>query len=1222
MTGHGWYNLPTHPFGMPLRGLLLALLLPVPLRADATTRAALATTETPPAPIAPPETVDALQTLREQVRAEMGRLATSTRPATSAPASQPSEAGVAMESATALYAAMGKLLGRIEQLIALRSQLEELKSPAKIEAFAGELAAIQQRTRELEGKLADPPPYASEEELKQVQAEYEARLSDLRARTAIATERAKSLATAPQQLQEAAARTQKAQVEFQTAIGRLTGLRETARTPVEQRGIEQEIRRAEIEAGLPAFDEQIVRLTQERDAILQSRHERRMPLLRDLMVKLTDWKNMLQQIRSRSEHERIEAELDFIAHHPNSVPAYERTYWEIKLLALTGREEISKRERTLRDRYVELSDLDPKQAIAAEQASWDLLMESLDRRPSRDVREMYLDVQASIRSWRTRTARIRQLLDRTVDEQRDIASQLDECDRQLREKTTLLNRQLEAHAMHHPGDAQAEKRSQDALETQSQFSQQAQQFQLGISRLVGRLKEASAAADSFVYRLEDYRSRLYWRYLYIPECSLWSYRWSETRNEWRSPWERDRRTEVARELRTSVEAIDTAEWTMFGLSVLLAAVAGVWVRRRAVRYTRATIARLAEPKEGEGEHEMTVSDRLHLFAARYAARTAPLVFTAGAALAFVPALEVDGTARALAGSVLMLLIGLALSEALIRLLFLPGKPRQRLLRCSNIVAAHYRRWGMAMWTATVILAVPPLLLHVMELAPYTRGYLWALYETVALLILLLFGFRKQMVLRVVGRPEQVRHPGILALVSGLYPLLWLGTAALLAAGIAGYTVLVAYVISAVVKTVATVMVGLLTTRYLTDLLVRYGQALAKQDDTEPETPSSTAPGNTQRAETRAGPLPDAAPPREPAAAKPPGVTLQLAAAILRWAVAIGAAVLTFSYWGITTVEIRSVLYYELIGPDAVTGRAAITVASVLGAILAIVAAWWVSRALRSVLNTRVYPIYTGLDRGAQAAINTMLHYFLILLGLYFALFAMRVPLGAVTVVLGTLGLGVGLGLQPLFVNFISGLMILFERHVRVGDLIVVNGELGEVTNISMRSTCIRTPDGVELVIPNSDFITKDVINWTLQEKSLRGHVKVGVAYDSDVHLVRRLLLDLARRHPLVRTYPPPEVWFTDFGENALHFEIVAWFDNSSNRWRFMTEIRYEIVRVFTEHGIEIPFPQRTLGTARGKPLPVELVVPGKAEHGEDQPSPPSRDADARTDRPGKAGDAG
>ncbi|HOW19174.1 MAG TPA: mechanosensitive ion channel, partial [Phycisphaerae bacterium] len=264
----------------------------------------------------------------------------------------------------------------------------------------------------------------------------------------------------------------------------------------------------------------------------------------------------------------------------------------------------------------------------------------------------------------------------------------------------------------------------------------------------------------------------------------------------------------------------------------------------------------------------------------------------------------------------------------------------------------------------------------------------------------------------------------------------------------------------------------------------------------------------------------------------------------------------------------------------------------------------------------------GLDRGAQAAINTMLHYFLILLGLYFALFAMRVPLGAVTVVLGTLGLGVGLGLQPLFVNFISGLMILLERHVRVGDLIVVNGELGEVTNISMRSTCIRTPDGVELVIPNSDFITKDVINWTLQEKSLRGHVKVGVAYGSDVHLVRRLLLDLTRRHPLVRTYPPPEVWFTDFGENALHFEIVAWFDNSSSRWRFMTEIRYEIVRVFTEHGIEIPFPQRTLTTAGGKPLPIELVVPGKAEHGEGQPAPPGWDANARVDRPGGAGAAG
>jgi small-conductance mechanosensitive channel len=1205
MTGLAWYNFLRRPFAMRTSialGLLVASVGTAGLAASAEPGPDPTASESEPKLIQPPATTEALKALRGQIAAEMHRLAPSTRPATSAPASQPSELNSAQEAATALYNTMQQLAGRVEQLIVLRSQVEELKSPAKIEAFAKELAAVKQQTGELEAKLADPPPYASEEELKQVQSEYEARLADARTRLAVQAERSKLLAAAPQRLQEAAARTQKAQVDFQTAVGRLTGLRDAAKTPVERRRIEQEIRCAEIEYSLPAFDESILRLTQERDAILQSQHERRLPLLRAMIVRLADWKTLLQQIRSRGERERIQAELNFIAHHPSSVPAYERTYWEIKLLAVTGREELGKREKTLRDRYVEFSELDPKQEISTEEASWELLMESLARRPSRDIREMYLDVREAIRSWRERLARIRRLLDGTVDEQRDITSQLDDYDRQLREKTALFNGQLEAYAGQHPGDARAEKLSQDALETKSQFSQQAQQFQLGVSRLITRVREASGMTSVFLDKLEDYRSRLYWRYLYVPERLLWSYRWGATRNEWLTAQERDKRAQDLQDLRASADAIGPAEWTVFGLSIALAGGASVWLRRRAVRYTEATLARLTEASASEGEHPVAVSERLHLLASRYVARTAPIVFTAATALVFVPVLGVTGTAEALVVSVLTFVIGLMLSEALIRLLFVPGKPRQRLLRCSNVVAAHYRRWGMALWTSTLILAAPAFLLRALDLAPYMRGCLWSLYEIVALLIVVIFGLRKQLVIRVVGRPEQVRHRGVFAIVSALYPLLWLGVAGLLAAGIAGYTVLVAYVVSAVAKTMATILLALLAARYLTELLIRHGHTFAARTGAQPGVPAPSGSGDARPAETSGGPPPGTAQREEPVEAESASVTLQLAAAIVRWLVALAAIVLTFGYWGITTVEARSLLRYELIGPDAVTGRAAITVASVLGAVFAVVAAWWISRAVRSVLNTRVYPIYTGLDRGAQAAVNTMLHYFLILLGLYFALFALRVPLGALTVVLGTLGLGIGLGLQPLFVNFISGLMILFERHVRVGDLIVVNGELGEVTNISMRSTSIRTPDGVELVIPNSDFITKDVINWTLQEKSLRGHVKVGVAYGSDVQLVKRLLLDLTRRHPLVRVYPPPEVWFTDFGDNSLNFEIVAWFDSAPSRWRFMTEIRYEIVRVFSEQGIEIPFPQRTLTTAGGKPLPVEVIAPDKGHCDDAHPS--------------------
>jgi small-conductance mechanosensitive channel len=340
------------------------------------------------------------------------------------------------------------------------------------------------------------------------------------------------------------------------------------------------------------------------------------------------------------------------------------------------------------------------------------------------------------------------------------------------------------------------------------------------------------------------------------------------------------------------------------------------------------------------------------------------------------------------------------------------------------------------------------------------------------------------------------------------------------------------------------------------------------------------------------------------------MTFGLAAALVRWGIAVTTLLLVLRYWGITAVEVRAVLAYELLGPDPASGRSAITIGRLLTAVLAIVAAWWASRAVRSVLNTRIYPTYSGIDRGAQAAINTMVHYFVMLLGLYVALFAVRVPLGAMTVVLGTVGLGVGLGLQPLFVNFVSGLMILFERHVRVGDIVEVGGQAGEVTNISMRSTSIKTADNIDLILPNSSFITSEVVNWTYHETRIRGRVDVSVAYGTDEQLVKRLLLDIARRSTLVLGYPIPEVWFTAFGESSLDFVLALWFRNTADRGRFMNDVRFEISRVFKEHNIDIPYPHRTLTTAGGKPLPVQVVnIPeaggrSTAPRADGQPSDP------------------
>jgi potassium efflux system protein len=177
----------------------------------------------------------------------------------------------------------------------------------------------------------------------------------------------------------------------------------------------------------------------------------------------------------------------------------------------------------------------------------------------------------------------------------------------------------------------------------------------------------------------------------------------------------------------------------------------------------------------------------------------------------------------------------------------------------------------------------------------------------------------------------------------------------------------------------------------------------------------------------------------------------------------------------------------------------------------------------------------------------------------------------------------------LVVNFVSGLIIYAERHVKVGDIVAVGEDLGEVKSVSMRSTQIRSFDGIDLIIPNSEFVTTKVTNWTLQDWKIRGKLNVGVAYGSDVHKVRDILLGIAQAEPRVLPDPEPTVWFTDFGESSLNFVLAAWYPTPGDRWFAMIDMRYEIDRQFKEAGIEIPFPQRTLSIDPDMRLPVSLI---------------------------------
>ena len=228
--------------------------------------------------------------------------------------------------------------------------------------------------------------------------------------------------------------------------------------------------------------------------------------------------------------------------------------------------------------------------------------------------------------------------------------------------------------------------------------------------------------------------------------------------------------------------------------------------------------------------------------------------------------------------------------------------------------------------------------------------------------------------------------------------------------------------------------------------------------------------------------------------------------------------------------------------------------------------------------------------------------------------AIHLDLSVFTVMLGTLGLGLGLGLQPVFVNFISGVMMMFERHVKVGDVIEVGSVLGTVTRINTRSTVVKSFDNIDIIVPNSHMITEQVTNWSLEDRRIRGRMEIGVAYGSDPKQVMEILQSTAEAHPEVQDEPEPHVWFTDFADNALMFTLLIWTDDLSKRMDALTDIRIELDKRFKEAGIDIPFPQRTISMINDQPLRVEMI----SGEGSMRPSPekgrPPADA-PETERP-------
>ncbi|MBN1279845.1 MAG: mechanosensitive ion channel [Chlorobium sp.] len=235
-------------------------------------------------------------------------------------------------------------------------------------------------------------------------------------------------------------------------------------------------------------------------------------------------------------------------------------------------------------------------------------------------------------------------------------------------------------------------------------------------------------------------------------------------------------------------------------------------------------------------------------------------------------------------------------------------------------------------------------------------------------------------------------------------------------------------------------------------------------------------------------------------------------------------------------------------------------------------------------------VQTVQDEGTRVALGTILQYTVVFFGFLLVLQSAGIDLSALAVLSGTIGLGIGFGLQNISNNFFSGLIILFERPVKVGDRIQVGDISGDVIGIAIRSTTIRTNDNITIIIPNSEFVSSQVINWSHSDRNVRITVPVGVSYNSDPQHVRDILLSVADNHPAILTEPKPDVIFSEFGDSALNFELRVWTKTHIQIPRILrSEVNYRIFDAFKKNGIEIPYPQRDLHIRSGN------VVSSKTE---------------------------
>ncbi|NGP77891.1 mechanosensitive ion channel [Balneolaceae bacterium YR4-1] len=263
----------------------------------------------------------------------------------------------------------------------------------------------------------------------------------------------------------------------------------------------------------------------------------------------------------------------------------------------------------------------------------------------------------------------------------------------------------------------------------------------------------------------------------------------------------------------------------------------------------------------------------------------------------------------------------------------------------------------------------------------------------------------------------------------------------------------------------------------------------------------------------------------------------------------------------------------------------VTVISILIFLFFISGFIFLAVAARKALNRKILRRFK-IDEGTSYTLSRITQYVIITIGALVSFQFVGIDLSGLAVIFGLLSVGIGFGLQNVTSNFISGLIILFERPISVGDRVTVSNIEGDVTEINIRSTKVRTVNNVSIIVPNSEFVSKDVINYSHGDPTYRLDINVGVSYGSDLDKVLKAMREVADENKHVLQNPAPDVHLIEFGESSWNMQLRAWVGDVKDYPQIRNELNQAIVRKFRDYEIEIPFPQRDLHVRSSVSLPV------------------------------------